>query len=421
MGLIILKRILFLSQLLPYPLNTGAKTRAYFVLRHLAQRNQVTLLAFTRIDDPPEAVEHLRDFCAGVYTIPMLRSRRRDMRALLESLLSDQSFVIRRDYVPAMAQKIEELVSNGDYDAVHADQLWMAQYALHAGKFIGENKKPCLILDEHNACFQILQRLAQGEKNVLKRLFLEREWRALRDYEVRACTGFDRLITVTEEDRCTLQRMIQDLGEGYRQPEFMTIPICVDTDSVPPIEPVDGLPDVLHMGTMFWLPNIEGMLWFAHEVWPQVKARLPAATLTIIGKNPPLSIQELANGQPGKNPDRRSGIEVTGYVPDPQPYLQRAGVFIVPLLSGGGMRVKIVDGWRWGLPIVSTKVGAEGILYQDGDNILIADNPEDFARAIIRVLKDPDLSRHLREKGRRWVEEHYNWHKVYPAWDLIYG
>lgn len=416
-----MKRILFLSQLLPYPLNSGAKTRAYFVLRYLAQRNHVTLLAFTRPDDLPEAKTHLKEFCAEVHTIPMLRSRKRDLRALLESLSSNQSFVIRRDYVPEMAKKIQELLSSGEYEAVHTDQLWMAQYALLAQKMPGEIRKPILILDEHNACFQIFQRLAEGEGNPLKRLFLEREWRSLKRFEVRACANFDRLVTVTDEDRATLQGLIEGQGKGIRLPQFSSIPICVETDSVPAIKPVKSPPNILHMGTMFWLPNIEGMLWFAREVWPQVEESLPSATLTIIGKNPPLSIQELANGQPGKDPDQNSKIEIPGYVADPQLYLERAGVFIVPLLSGGGMRVKIVDGWRWGLPIVSTTVGAEGIHYRDRENILIADSPQDFAEAVIEVLKDPNLSDRLREKGRGWVEETYNWRAVYPAWDAVYG
>jgi glycosyltransferase involved in cell wall biosynthesis len=168
---------------------------------------------------------------------------------------------------------------------------------------------------------------------------------------------------------------------------------------------------------MFWMPNVEGVLWFAREVWPTVRKRFPEATFTVVGKNPPTSIRDLAdsalNGPAG-------GIKVTGYVPDPQQYLENAAVFVVPLFSAGGMRVKIVDGWRWGLPIVSTTIGAEGINYRDGENIVIADSPEDFSKAIIRVLSEPDLAQRLRQNGRSWVEQHYDWQKVYSAWDAIY-
>jgi glycosyltransferase involved in cell wall biosynthesis len=100
--------------------------------------------------------------------------------------------------------------------------------------------------------------------------------------------------------------------------------------------------------------------------------------------------------------------------------LEQAGAFIVPLFSGSGMRVKIVDGWRWGLPVVSTTIGAEGIACQPGENILVADTPLDFAQAVFDVLTQPELAQRLRQAGRRWVEGRYDWRQVYPAWDVIY-
>ena len=112
--------------------------------------------------------------------------------------------------------------------------------------------------------------------------------------------------------------------------------------------------DVLHLGTMFWLPNMEGVMWFAREVWPRIQAQVKDATFTIAGKNPPQEIRQLVQ-------NREQGIRVTGYVPDPRPLAEQASAFIVPIFSGSGMRVKILDAWRWGLPVVSTSIGAEGI------------------------------------------------------------
>ena len=138
------------------------------------------------------------------------------------------------------------------------------------------------------------------------------------------------------------------------------------------MEPATSALNVLHLGTMFWPPNIEGVLWFAREVWPLVRAAIPQATFTVAGKNPPEAVRELEG--------EGSGIQVTGYVSDPLPYLQQASVFVVPLFSAVGMRVKIVDGWRWGLPIVSTTIGAEGIIYRSGENICIADDADPSQR-----------------------------------------
>lgn len=417
-------RVLFLSQLVPYPPDAGPKVRQYYTLLYLAERHSVTLAAFAREDDKPEAIEHLKSLCKNVYTAPMKRSKLRDGMALVGSWLRGGSFIIQRDTAAEMAMRVEDELLGG-YDLVHADQLWMAQYALLAERLAAEGKirRPRLILDEHNACFQIFQRLAQGSGNPLTRLLLEREWRALKRYEAQACARFDHVVTVTDEDRLILEEMVnevrqgsgqseQPLPGGSRRTQFSTIPICVDTQEVQPVPPAQGSQEVLHLGTMFWLPNVEGVLWFMREVLPRLREKLPGATLSVVGKNPPDSIRLLAS--------RESGVEVTGYVPDPRPYLERAGAFIVPLFAAGGMRVKIVDAWRWGLPIVSTRIGAEGIRYRDGENILIADDAEAFAQALARVLQDGELNQRLRENGRRWVEEQYDWQRVYPAWDEVY-
>ena len=415
-----MSRILFLSQLLPYPLDAGPKVRSYYVLRHLTQTHRVTLLAFSRPGDSVESVQHLREICEDVHLITMHRSLIRNQLSLAASLLKGISFIIQRDYVPEMAQAIDRLLRATSFDAVHTDQLWMAQYGLRARR-IAPNIK--LVLDEHNACFQIWRRLAVGEQNPLKRLLLEREWRKLRTYEAEACSYFDNLITVTEEDHSILESLISSQKRSSEPhhgnqsiDKIITIPICVDTDSNIPVKPISGALDVLHLGTMFWMPNIEGVLWFAREVWPKIIAKIPQATLTIAGKNPPTEVYELSRNENG-----RSSIQVTGYIPNPQSYLERAGVFIVPLLSGGGMRVKIIDAWRWGLPIVSTSIGAEGIRCVPGENILIADDPLSFSQAVVNVLQEPPLAQRLRLNGRRWVEENYNWRKVYSRWDLIYG
>lgn len=169
---------------------------------------------------------------------------------------------------------------------------------------------------------------------------------------------------------------------------------------------------ITHLGTMFWPPNVEGVLWFAGEVLPQVLEEVPGARFVIVGKDPPREVQALEG--------RIRNVQVTGYVTDPGPYLAETAVFIVPLRAAGGMRVKILDAWCWGVPVVSTSVGAEGIEVREGRNILIADTPRALARAVVRVLRSPALGQELRQDGRRWVEQRYDWRRVYPRWDEVY-
>lgn len=402
-------RILFLSQLIPYPPDSGPKVRSYFVLRHLAQDHAVTLIAFSRPDDSPEAVAHLKSFCESVHTVPMERSPLRDLRHLIESLLSNRSFIIRRDTVHEMQALVDRELQRLSYDFVHADQLWMAQYALRPRR---NQPKPALILDEHNACYQIFQRLAQGERNPAKKIVLEREWRALRKYEAWACSQFDQVVTVTDEDRGTLSSLTKKFHPNQKPPDFSVIPICVDTELQQPIQPIPGTKNVLHMGTMFWMPNVEGVAWFIREVWGLVKQEIPEASFTIVGKRPPADLQRMADQDPS--------IRITGYVADPLPYLQDCAAFIVPLHSGSGMRVKIVESWARGLPMISTRIGAEGLQYEENENILIADSPAAFAKATVRLLQDDALNQKLRRRGREWVEQAYDWRKMYAAWETVY-
>lgn len=400
--------ILFLTQVLPYPLDSGAKIRAYYVLRQLSQRHRVSLVSFVRADDRPDYLDHLATFCHAVHPVPLRRSRWLDLRAAARAGLSGRPVIILRDELVEMQALLRRLVRQEQFDVIHADQTSMAQYALY-GQAQAAAARPKILLDAHNALYRIPERLAAHEPGRLKRLLLRREARTLARYEAGLWPQFDYVTFVAEQDR---QALLAQAHNGANQPAYTIIPICVDPASQPLIERVAQPHTVTHLGTMFWPPNIEGVLWFARAVWPQVLARAPQAHFVIIGKNPPPEVQAL--------PAHLGQIEVTGYVAEPAAYLAQTAVFIVPLRAGGGMRVKIPDAWCWGVPIVSTSLGAEGIELQAGVQALLADTPAALAEAVVAVLQQPDLGEQLRRNGRRWVEERYNWRRTYVAWDQVY-
>lgn len=400
-------RLLYLSQLVPYPLDAGPKVRQYHVLQYLAAAgHEVTLLAFSRDTDRPASIDHLRQFCAEVHTVPMVRSRGRDAYHLGRSLISAAPFLIARDHVPAMTQKAADLAGSGRFDAIHADQLWIAQYALAAAA-AAPTPRPRLVLDQHNAMYLVPQRLAESATNPVQRALLCREAQLMRRYELDTCRQFDTVVWVTAED----QRAVTG-GRPIARQELV-IPICVDPQARPVIERVANPFRVTFLGGLHWPPNAAGIVWFAREVWPQVQAACPGAVLTVIGKNPPA---ELTHGP--SSADHR--LELTGYVDDPTFYLAETAVFIVPLHAGGGMRVKILDAWCWGLPVVSTTIGAEGIQYSDGDDLLIADDPSSFAAAVTGLWQSPIIAHQLAEAGRQILEAHYDWRVIYPAWDEVH-
>ncbi|HSM57665.1 MAG TPA: glycosyltransferase family 4 protein [Candidatus Sulfomarinibacteraceae bacterium] len=406
-------RILYLSQVVPYPADAGAKIRIYHVLQYLAAAgHEVTLVAFRRENDSEEAIAHLRQYCREVHTVLMQRSARQDAQHLATSILRGMPFLIARDQVEEMYRLVQTLTHTQHFDAVHADQLWMAQYALATRRQPGAQQPGKLVLDQHNAMFLIPQRLSASLSNPLKRAILHREARQLAAYERTTCQQFDAVTWVSEEDR---QAVFNSAANGHRlsaTARHTVIPICVDPDSKPPISRKANACRVTFLGGLHWPPNAEGVTWFWEDVWPTVRRTAPEAILTVIGKDPPPPLAHAADSDPT--------IHVTGYVDDPLPYLQETAAFIVPLSAGGGMRVKIIDAWSWALPIVSTRIGAEGVRYEDGHNLLIADQAHDFAAAIMRLLQQPQLAGALAGNGRATVTEHYDWRAVYRAWDAIY-
>ncbi len=414
--------ILFLTQVLPYPLDAGPKTRAYFVLRHLAGTgHRVTLLSFIRTSDSAEAVDHLATICPALHTVEMTRSRWRDTWHLSQSLPSATPFLIARDWSPAMANAVDDLCRQTHFDAVHADQLWMAPYALRAvralrqksakgGRLTGVLSPPRAVLDQHNAVFQIPGRMAEQTGNVGAQALLALEARKLLRYEAKICASFDHVVWVTADDLAALrQQAVYHSPPAHDQ----VIPICVDPERQRPILSAHTPFRVTFLGGLHWPPNAAGVQWFLDKIWPQVLEAYPSARLTIIGKSPPAAMCEQAS--------RCSHIELTGYVDDPTRLLAETAVFIVPLLAGGGMRVKILDAWQWGLPIVSTTIGAEGVAAMPGINLLLADEPAAFAAAVVRILMEPALAGRLRTAGRDTAETLYDWRTRYRQWDEIYG
>jgi glycosyltransferase involved in cell wall biosynthesis len=399
-------------------LTGGARIRAYYVLRKLSQKHQITLVSFLRSEDKAQDVAHLASFCQGVHGVPMVRSRRKNVASLVESLGTGQPAIIIRDRSQAMEQLVSDLVRRDRFHVAHADQTSMAQYALHAHEVSRKAKdvdRLATILDQHNALYRLVQRQSSFEPWFSRPLW-RREARLLADYERTLCQQFDQIVTVTGEDKQALLTLFSESEASHIESKLSAVPICVDAGSRNMVLEAGHDKQIVHLGTMFWPPNIEGVLWFANEVLPLIWRQIPETRFVVAGKDPPRKVVSLAEGHdPGQGQ-----IVVTGFVDDPQPLLERSQVFIVPVRAGGGMRVKIVDAWLWGLPVVSTTIGAEGLRTIPGENIILADTPETFAAAVVELLNEPGKAKEMRMAGRRWVEEHYDYRSVYSQIETVY-
>jgi glycosyltransferase involved in cell wall biosynthesis len=394
-------RVLVLTQVLVYPPDAGPKVKTLQVLRHLAAQHEVVYCTFVRSEQEVRDAAKLREICRQVITIPIKRSRAGDMRFLMESLLTGDSFVLRRDDRATMQAMVRQLLREECIEVLHVDQLNMM-------RFVPPEWSGTVVLDEHNAVWRVIDRLREGASNPLKRWFLGRETRIIRKLEGQACRRAQVVLAVSEQDRLALQEVA-----GASVP-IEVVPITVDAEDFTSIwgtrnPEADRL---LTIGTMFWLPNSEGVMWWLREGYEPLRAMRPGLIYDIVGARPPRALQDLA--------ERFEGVRLHGYVADAVPFWTQSSALAVPLLSGGGVRVKILEAMAMGVPVISTALGCEGLDVQDGVHLLVADSPEAFAQACARVLQDSDLARRLAANARQLILERYDAKVALHTLDTVY-
>lgn len=393
-------KVLLLTQVLPYPPDSGPKVKTWNLLKWLADEgHEVTLVSFVRGESARE-LDAVRRCCAAVHGVPMRRGWLRDLGFVLDSVITREPFLMRRDRRRAMSRLVVRLAREQAFDVVHADQLNMAQYArLIPGAVT--------VLDAHNALWLLYRRFAETLPRGLRRRLFERESRLLRAYEGEMGRTATAVLAVSQADRAALEEVIGDAVA------ITVVPIAVDPQELRVVTRRPPADRIVHIGTMYWPPNVDAVRWFLREVYPRIRAARPSVGFDVLGARPPQRMLAEAAGQPD--------VRIAGYVDDPTPYLERAGVLVVPLRAGSGMRVKILTALAQGVPVVSTTVGCEGIDVEAGTHLLVADSPAEFADATLRVLGDPALAETLGRNGRHLIETRYDYRRVYPALRPIYA
>jgi glycosyltransferase involved in cell wall biosynthesis len=217
-------------------------------------------------------------------------------------------------------------------------------------------------------------------------------------FEGNAMRRFALVLAVSDADKATFGRLYPGM---LRQPMHV-VQTGVDTEYFSPQASDASAPHLVFTGSMDWLPNEDGMLYFVKEILPRIRSRIPAATLSIIGRAPTPAVRRLAESDPGH-------IDVTGRVDDVRPHVAAGMVYVVPLRIGGGTRLKIFEAMSMGKAVVSTTVGAEGLPVTPGRDIAIADDPQAFADAVVRLIQDPDARRRYETQARRLMVERFDW------------
>ena len=414
-------RILFLTQIIPYPPNSGPKVKTWHVLRYLASKgHQVILASFTRPEEEGY-ISSLREVCADVYPIPIRRSRIADMGYWFRSQFTGRPFLVERDDLQAMRTCIYEILSTTHIDCIHADQLTMTQFAFLD---LPVNYPLIRVFDAHNAVWTIVERMVKNVPWYVKPI-VKMEARRVKHYEGGIVQSFDHTLAVTETDRQYLGEARElfnnrkkipraNIKRTKSQDSITVTPIAVDTELLQPVSRKPHSKNLFTMGTLHYPPNADGIRWFAQEVFPIIRREEPEATLTIAGKNPPTDFERFMQESAG-------AIKVTGYLPDLRPHLENAAVMVVPLRAGSGMRVRILEAFAQAMPVVTTTVGLEGIDAIPGEEVLVADTPQEFAASVVSLLRDESLQARLAKNGRRLAECCYDWKITLQKMDSVYG
>ncbi|MDX1934295.1 MAG: glycosyltransferase [Capsulimonadales bacterium] len=387
-------RLLFLAQLLPWPLIGGGQIRSYYLLRSLAEDYDIRLLSLIRRESERAYLSEVAPFCRlGAETVRLRRDRLRDGWTAAASVLTGRSFLVERDRAAGMTGAVRREIAGGGYDLIWADHLPMIG-------FVPEDRgRARLVLGEHNVEYRIPERYAETADAFWLRAFARAESLRLKRFETASVRRADWTVTVSEEDARTLRSLVPECSD-----RVFSVPIGIDTGYFSPLERDPNARTLLSIGTMYWPPNVDAIHYFHERIYPKIKAEFPSVRLNIVGTGPVSSIVALGKAD--------ESVTVTGTVPDVRPYGRDCAAFIVPLRSGSGMRVKILNAMAMGLPVVSTTMGAEGIDVTPERDILLADTPEAFASAVLSLLRSPDRAEELGRNGRRLAEARYSWQRV---------
>jgi sugar transferase (PEP-CTERM/EpsH1 system associated) len=389
-------KILWLNAGLLLPLDKGGKLRTWHLMRHLAVRHDITYLSFA---DPGAAREHrdgMREVCRRLETVPRAEPAKGTLRFYADAaryLVDPVPYAVAKYRSPAYAARLRELLHAGAYDAIVCDFLPPAVNL--------PDRLPCpAILFTHNVEAEIWRRHAGTTGNAAARRLLAAQWRRMLRFERAALARFDLVLAVSEADSATFER----LYPGALRTRVHVVQTGVDTAYFAPAAAAARRPGhLVFTGSMDWLPNEDGMAYFAREILPLIRRDVPGVTLSIVGRSPTPAVRRLAQD---------AGIEVTGAVADVRPHVAAGTAYVVPLRIGGGTRLKIFEAMGMAKAVVSTTVGAEGLPVTDGRDILIADGPADFAAAVVRLLRDDALRSGLEQAARRLVVERYDWSAV---------
>jgi glycosyltransferase involved in cell wall biosynthesis len=390
-------KILWVKTDFLHPTERGGQIRTLEILKRLHRRHEVHYLAYHQ-PRHPDALGRAGEYCSRAHAVEFSIPHRRSLAfgaQLVRNLFDPLPLPVRRYQSAQMRQTLTALLAREAFDSIVCDFLFPA------------SNFPALedcVLFQHNVEAVIWRRHTEHAPDPLRRWYLGSQARKMFDYERSVCRAVRHIIAVSEEDAQAFRR-------DYGCQRVSVTPTGVDIEAFTP-QPSSAPPlDLVFVGSMDWLPNIDGIDWFLEQILPRIRRERPHTTVGVVGRQPPAGLRARAAQDPR--------LTVTGTVPDVRPYLWNAQVSIVPLRIGGGTRLKIYEAVAARRPVVSTTIGAEGLGLRPGEEILLADAPEAFAQACLRLLADAEARERIQSAAWNTVSRNYSWERVTAQFEEI--
>ena len=383
-------RVLFVSPNVPWPPDSGGRIRTFELLKALSSECELELWCVEEPRDLDAAQAALEKVVPSVRIFP-----RSEMPWLLRHRRTKPE---RWFHSQALTEALEQRVRLDPPDVLHADELLLAR---NLPLSFAEQT----VIHHHKLDLELAQRLERdGAASAFLRLKRQRQTRLTAELERYAAQRFTRHVVCSPEDRALLESRHANLS-------IASVPSGFDAERFVPNPAVERASnELLFLGTLSYEPNLDGLEWFAANVWDDLRERRPELVLRIVGRDPGRRAHALL----------RPGMQLIGPVEDPLPDLWRASALLVPLRIGGGTRLKITEALGAATPVISTTIGAEGLGLKDRQHLLLADDAAGIAAAVESLVSEPALGVHLAAAGRRHALEHLSWpvlgQRLLQAW-----
>lgn len=383
-------KILMLTPYLPYPLFSGGQIRSYNLLKNLSKKHEITLFSFIRSDSERQSLTNLRPFCQKVAVFK--RRQPWDPRNLLLALFTPYPFLVSIYLSRSFRQAITEELTDGHYDLIHAETFYIMPN-------LPKTKIPTLLV-EQTIEYLVYQQFVRDFKFWPLKPLLYFDVLKINLWEKYYWRRATRLAAMSDSDRKMMNQSVKDK-------KVDVVANGVDADFFSRVK-LQSVRVVLFIGNFKWLPNRDAAKFLVKEIWPRIAARLPRVKLLIVGRNPTPEILKLA----------KNGIRIDGQVADIRTAFAKAQVLLAPIRNGRGTKYKVLEAMASGLPVVTTKLGIEGI--EAEGSVLVTESAEALARQTIKVLKDRQLAGRLAAKAKKIVYKKYNWKTISNRLNLVY-